>query len=162
MINKRDIFTLNLPDNLSFLDILFDSTYRKIIDSFPFNYKLYKEYILDFDFIEEKLVDLLLRNKKFLNENIIDFVYNKEKIIENENMDNSIIESKPEMDEEKNINQNEIMENNSEIIDELNYNDLNDKQYEKKFLEKDEEENNNQEKDEPLGPTSNEEVEDNY
>ena len=42
------------------------------------NYKLYKEYVINLDFIEETLTELLLKNKKLLNENIADFVYNNE------------------------------------------------------------------------------------
>jgi hypothetical protein len=80
-INEKEIFTLNLPEKVSFIDILFNSSYRKILDSETRSYELYKEYEINYDLIEEKMTDLLLRNKKLLNENnesITNFVYNNE------------------------------------------------------------------------------------
>ena len=77
-INEKEIFNLELPEDISFIDILFNSSYRKILDSEPFGYKAYREYQIDFDFIEEKMTDLLLKNKKLLNENITAFIYNNE------------------------------------------------------------------------------------
>jgi hypothetical protein len=80
-INENEIFTLNLPEKVSFIDILFNSSYREILDSETRSYELYKEYEINYDLIEEKMTDLLLRNKKLLNENnesITNFVYNNE------------------------------------------------------------------------------------
>ena len=77
-INEKELFTLNLPKKNSFIDILFNSSYRKILDSVPMNYKLYKEYVINYDYIEETMTELLLKNKKLLKENITEFVYNNE------------------------------------------------------------------------------------
>ena len=77
-INEKEILILNLPKNISFIEILFNSSYRKILDTSPFNYKFYKEYVINFDFIEETLTELILKNKKLIDENIIEFVYNDE------------------------------------------------------------------------------------
>jgi len=77
-INERDIFTLKLPKNISFFDILFNFSYRKIMDSKTFSNKSYREYEINYDIIEENLTDLLLNNKKLFNDEIIDFSYNDE------------------------------------------------------------------------------------
>ena len=77
-IQEEEIFSLNLPDSISFIDIIFNSSYRKIIDTFPINYKLYKEYEINYDLIEETLTNLLLKNKKLLNDYITEFIYNNE------------------------------------------------------------------------------------
>ena len=77
-INEDDIFNLNIPKKTSFIDILFDCSYRKIIDTDPMNYNSYKEYTIDYDLIEENMTDLLLNNKKLLNETITEFIYNNE------------------------------------------------------------------------------------
>jgi len=77
-INENEIFTLNFPKKISFIDILFNSSYRKILDSNTRSYESYKEYEINYDLIEEKMTDLLLKNKKLLNEDIIEFIYNNE------------------------------------------------------------------------------------
>ena len=77
-IDEKELFALNLPKKLSFIEILFNASYRKILDVLNKNYKLYKEYVIDYDFIEETLTELLLKNKKLLNENITEFIYNNE------------------------------------------------------------------------------------
>ena len=77
-INENEIFTLKLPENESFIEILFNSSYKKILDSDSRSYELYKEYEINFDLIEENLTELLLKNKKLLNENITEFIYNNE------------------------------------------------------------------------------------
>ena len=77
-INEKEIFTLSLPKKVSFIDILFNSSYRKILDSKTRNYELYKEFEIDYNLIEENMTDLLLKNKKLLNDNIIGFIYNNE------------------------------------------------------------------------------------
>ena len=75
-INEKDIFTLSFPKEYSFIDILFDSSYRKILDSETRNNELYKEYEIDYDLIEEKVTDVLLKNKKLLNDEVTEFIYN--------------------------------------------------------------------------------------
>ena len=82
-IKKEEIFNLNLSNNLIFIDILYSSSYRKILDDnsinyYTKNYQLYKEYEIDYDFIEEKLTDLILKGKKLLNQNITRFNYKPE------------------------------------------------------------------------------------
>ena len=72
-INENEIFTLILPKNFSFTDIIFNHSYRKaLIDN---DYKLYNQFIIDFDSIEETMTELLLKNKKLLNDNVINFIY---------------------------------------------------------------------------------------
>jgi hypothetical protein len=77
-INEREIFSFNLPNNISFTDILFNCSYRKILDSDTRNYESYKEYEIDYDLIEENMTDLLLNNKKLLKDDIYEFIYNNE------------------------------------------------------------------------------------
>ena len=77
-INEKEIFTLNLPKKVAFIDILFNSSYRKILDKLPISYKSYKEYVINYDLMEEIMTDLLLKNKKLLNEDITEFIYNNE------------------------------------------------------------------------------------
>ena len=75
----NEIFDLILPENISFIDILFYSSYRKIFSSDTRNYELYNSYDINYDLIEEKMTDLLLKNKKLLNDNIIYyFIYKNE------------------------------------------------------------------------------------
>ena len=77
-INETEIFTLILPKEVSFIDVLFNSSYRKILDSETFSYKSYKEYEINYDLIEENMTDLLVKNKKLLNDDITSFIYNNE------------------------------------------------------------------------------------
>ena len=77
-IRENELFTLNLPTNHSFIDILFNFSYRKLLDNYPNDYRIYKEYIINFDDIEDKMTDLLLKNKKLLNEDIHEFIYNNQ------------------------------------------------------------------------------------
>ena len=81
-INDKEVFTLILPKETSFIDILFNSSYRKILDSETINYKFYKEFEINYDLIEDYMTDLLLKNKKLLNDDINGFNYNNE-IFEN-------------------------------------------------------------------------------
>ena len=82
-INKKEILTLTLPKDVSFIDIVFNSSYRKIIDDISISYK---EYAINFDIIEELLTKLLLKNKKLLNKNITEFIYNNE-VFNDKNLD---------------------------------------------------------------------------
>ena len=76
-IKEDEIFTLNTSKKFSFIDVVFNSSYRKIIDNN--DYEMCNQYEINFEFIEETMTDLLLKNKKLLNEdNIIDFSYNNE------------------------------------------------------------------------------------
>ena len=84
-ITDEEIFNLKLPRKNMLINLIFNYSYRKAIDTVPINYKLYNEYFIDFDKIEEIMTDLLLKNKKLLNENIIEFIY------KNETFDNQTI-----------------------------------------------------------------------
>jgi len=52
-INDTEVFTLFLPKETPFIDILFNSSYRKILDSETINYEFYKEFEINYDLIEE-------------------------------------------------------------------------------------------------------------
>ena len=77
-INENEIFTLKLPPKVTFIDIMFNSCYRKILDNLPLRYSAYKDYKIDYNLMEEIMTELLLKNKKLLNENITEFIYNNE------------------------------------------------------------------------------------
>ena len=102
-INENEIFTLNLPEKMSLIDILFNSSYRKILDSDIRSYDLYKEYEINYDFIEEYMTELLLKNKKLLNENITKFIYNNE-VFSNQLTDSFTLFKKRYIDKNININ----------------------------------------------------------
>ena len=77
-IDEKEIFTLSFPKGESFRDILFNSSYRKIVDNDFRSIDSYKEYEIDYDLIEEHMTEVLLRNKKLLNNNITEIIYNDE------------------------------------------------------------------------------------
>ena len=54
-IKEEEIFTFNTNEKFSFIDIVFDSSYRKIIDTN--DYKDYKEYEINLNFIEENMTN---------------------------------------------------------------------------------------------------------
>ena len=77
-IDKKEIFTLTFPEGILFTDILFNSSYRKIIDSdIKSNYP-YKEFEINYNKIEDYMTELLLKNKKLLNCDITEFMYSDE------------------------------------------------------------------------------------
>ena len=76
-IKEDEIFTYNPSEKFSFIDIIYDSSYRKVIDTQ--NYKNYNLFIIDVPSIEENMTELLLKNKKLINEDfIMEFCYNDE------------------------------------------------------------------------------------
>ena len=78
-ITEKEIFTFKLAERISFTEIVFNSSYRKVLDDEPGNYESYKEYKINYDMIEEIMTDNLLKNKKLLNyDNINDIIYNNE------------------------------------------------------------------------------------
>ena len=77
-IDENEIFTQNLPKKISFLYILYNSSYRKILDSISREYEVYKEFEINYDLIEKYMTELLLSNKKLLNSNITEFIDNTE------------------------------------------------------------------------------------
>ena len=75
-INEDEIFTLQLPQNFSFIEIAFNHSYRKIlIDN---DFKTYNNFIIEWESIEETMTDLLLNKKKLLKDKILYFVYANE------------------------------------------------------------------------------------
>jgi len=74
-INEKELFTLSFPKEISFIDILFNSSYRRILDSETRNNELYKEYKIEYNLIEENMTELLLKNKKLLNDEVSEFSY---------------------------------------------------------------------------------------
>ena len=83
-LDENEIFNLKLPDNISFIDIIFNLSYRRMLDLYPNGYGIYKEYVINYKLIEETITDLLLNNKQLLNESneenetITKFIYNDE------------------------------------------------------------------------------------
>ena len=83
-LDKNEIFNLKLPDNISFIDVIFNLSYRRMLDLYPNGYSIYKEYVINYELIEETITDLLLNNKQLLNESskenetITKFIYNDE------------------------------------------------------------------------------------
>ena len=81
-IKEEEIFTLNLPKKISFIEILFNYSHRNALNKYPIDYKAYKSYDINYDYIEEKMTELLLKNKKLLIDDndtyITDFIYNNE------------------------------------------------------------------------------------
>jgi len=76
-ITEKEIFTFKLAERISFTEIVFNSSYRKVLDDVHGNYESYKEYEINYDMIEEIMTDYLLKKKKLLNyENINDIIYN--------------------------------------------------------------------------------------
>ena len=75
-IKEDEIFTFNVPEKFSFVNEIFNSSYRKIIDNN--NYEIYNQYEINLDYIEENMTNILLKNKKLLNDYIIEFRYNNE------------------------------------------------------------------------------------
>ena len=76
-IREDEIFILNTTEKFSFIDTVYNSSYRKIIDTQ--SEKNYNTLEINLPVIEENMTDLLLKNKKLLNQDlIIDFSYNNE------------------------------------------------------------------------------------
>ena len=75
-INEDEIFSFKTRKKFSFIDIVFNSSYRKII--LDNNYKSYNLFNIDIELIEERITEELLKGKKLLNDTISDFVYKNE------------------------------------------------------------------------------------
>lgn len=68
---------MNTTEKFSFINTVYNSSYRKIIDSQ--NERNYNTFEINWPGFEENMTDLLLKNKKLLNKDlIIDFSYNNE------------------------------------------------------------------------------------
>ena len=78
-ITEKEIFTFKLPERISFTEIIFNYSYRKILDDEQGNYESYKEYVINYDMIEEIIIDYLIKNKKLLDDdNINNINYNND------------------------------------------------------------------------------------
>ena len=76
-IKDNEIFTFNFPKKkFNFIEVIFNSSYRKVIDTQ--NYENYNEYEISLDSIEMQMTNILLKNKKLLNNKLIGFNYNNE------------------------------------------------------------------------------------
>jgi hypothetical protein len=75
-IKENEIFTDDLFENINFIELIFNSSYRKIIDTGK--YKNYNEFELDLDLIESELTNKILKNKKLINGELIYFKYKNE------------------------------------------------------------------------------------
>ena len=70
-IKENEIFII--PEKNYFLNLIFNSSYRKYIDTK--NVENYNEYILSLEQIESEMTNYLLKNKKLLNDDIINFIF---------------------------------------------------------------------------------------
>jgi len=119
-LDENGIFNLNLPKNISFLDIIFNFSYRRMLDLYPNGYNIYREYIINYELIEETITDLLLNNKQLLNESdeknetITKFIYNNE-LFSNQ-ISNYITTFKTKYENNKNNNKNNIISLNDKVI----------------------------------------------
>ena len=75
-IKEDEIFSYNTFKHLKFIEVMFNSSYRKIIDTLK--YENYNEFVIFLDLLEKELTDLLLGNKKLLNCELIEFKYKDE------------------------------------------------------------------------------------
>ena len=75
-LKENEIFTFDPPKKFNFISVVFNSSYRKIIDTQ--NYENYNQYVINFDSIEDILTDLLLKNKKLISDEIKEFSFNNE------------------------------------------------------------------------------------
>ena len=70
-IKENEIFILD--KNFNFINILYNSSYRKFIDTN--NYENYNEYQINLKQIESEMTDCLLKNKKLLNDDLKEFTF---------------------------------------------------------------------------------------
>ena len=83
--SENEIFITNLNDKFSFVEVVFNCSYRKI--ALDKNINSYNQFEVDLGMIEDEMTEILLRNKKLFNDDIINFVYSNEKLeFENKNI----------------------------------------------------------------------------
>ena len=75
-IKENEIFTDDLWENINFIELIFNSSYRKIIDTGK--YQDYNEFELNLDLLESEMTNKILKNKKLVNEELIYFKYKNE------------------------------------------------------------------------------------
>ena len=76
--SENEIFITNLSDKFSFVEVVFNCSYRKI--ALDININSYNQFEIDLGMIEDEMTEILLRNKKLFNDYIINFVYSNEKL----------------------------------------------------------------------------------
>jgi hypothetical protein len=82
--NINEIFITNLPEKFSFIETIFNSSYRKF--AITKDYNEYNVKIINLETVEDKMTEILLKNKKLFNDSIINFIYTNEDL-EFENKD---------------------------------------------------------------------------
>ena len=83
--DDNDIFTINLPNKFSFIEVLFNCSYRKF--AITKDYETYKQIEINIDEMENRMTELLLTNKKMFDNYINNFVYMNENLeFENKNI----------------------------------------------------------------------------
>ena len=73
-IKENEIFILHKKS--SFIKTLFNSSYRKYIDTL--NHKNYNEFEIDLKHLEDEMTNSFLKNKKLLNDDLIGFNFDNE------------------------------------------------------------------------------------
>ena len=83
--NSDEVFITTLSEKFSFVEVVFNSSYRKI--ALDRNYNSYNQFEVKLELIEDEMTELLLKNKKLFTDSIINFVYSNEKLeFENKNV----------------------------------------------------------------------------
>ena len=76
-IKPNEIFSFKSAPYFSFIEIIFNNSFRKalVTNNFKDSFNLFE---IDFDKIEENMTDIFIKNKKMLNEDISKFIYKNE------------------------------------------------------------------------------------
>ena len=79
-IKEEEIFSYKIFKKLNFYEVMFNSSYRKIIDTLK--YENYNDFVIALDTLEEEMTDLLLENKKLLTDDELnEFKYKDEEFL---------------------------------------------------------------------------------
>ena len=79
-IKEEEIFSYKIFKKLNFYEVMFNSSYRKIIDTSK--YENYNDFVIVLDTLEEEMTDLLLGNKKLLKDDELnEFKYKNEEFL---------------------------------------------------------------------------------
>lgn len=83
--DSKEVFITTLSEKFSLVEVIFNSSYRKI--ALDKDYNSYNQFHVNLDLIEDEMTEKLLRNRKLFNVSIINFVYSNEKLeFENKNI----------------------------------------------------------------------------
>ena len=77
-IKEDEIFLPNPQGKFSLIEIAFNNSYRKVLDTY--DYRTYNIFEINLEAIEDNLTDLLLKNKKLVDVFVPNFVYKNEDI----------------------------------------------------------------------------------